>query len=272
MKDTKLLGLAKGKTSWGDYKQPAKAMDAVLNACGECARTAIGLWISPGSCGLAVSADTFDTLDGRNALSYTLWCYEPLNSHAHGDGWNGEDLSLFSYDDVPGDDDLLADDPSDLKTLITLGSRGIESWCRPYPVEVTGRVDELNFDMSSGDFELRITVPALDGLGETFDQSRADEAVGHEACTKVFLPFVHYRSRGYGGDEGTKGKTRVVGLPEAGGREWEKGRGPAKADLEVAYLSHGRLEVVGQEGRWFYDLRKSGGDQELRLKIRPWSG
>jgi hypothetical protein len=41
MKDTKLLGLAKGKTSWGDYKQPAKAMDAVLNACGESVRTAI---------------------------------------------------------------------------------------------------------------------------------------------------------------------------------------------------------------------------------------
>jgi hypothetical protein len=203
-----------------------------------------------------------------------LWCYEPLNSHAHGDGWNGEDLSLFSYDDIQGDDDLLADDPPDLKTLITFGSRGIESWCRPYPVEVAGRVEELNFDMSSGDFELRITVPALglNDLGETFDHSRADEAMGFEACTKVFLPFVHYRSRVYGGDDPSKGKRRVVGLPEEGGTEWEKGCGPAKVDLEVEHLSHGRLEVVGQEGRWLYHLRKSGGDQELRLKIRPWSG
>jgi hypothetical protein len=227
---------------------------------------------TPRTCGVAVPADTFDTVDGRNALSYTLWCYEPLNSHDHGDGWNGEDLSLFSYDDVPGDDDLLADDPPDLKTLITLGSRGIESWCRPYPVEVAGRVDELNFDMSSGDFELRITVPALDGLGETFDHSRADEAVGHEACTKVFLPFVHYHNRGCDGDDSPKGRRRVVGVPEEGGAEWEKGHGPAKVDLEVEQISHGRLEVVGQEGRWFYNLRKSGGDQELRLKIRPWSG
>jgi hypothetical protein len=41
MKETKLFGLAKGKTSWGDYKQPAKAMDAVLNACGGLGRTAM---------------------------------------------------------------------------------------------------------------------------------------------------------------------------------------------------------------------------------------
>ena len=32
------------------------------------------------------------------SLSYTLWNYTPDNSNAHGDGWNGEDLSIFSRD------------------------------------------------------------------------------------------------------------------------------------------------------------------------------
>jgi hypothetical protein len=49
--------------------------------------------------------------DGENALSYTIWAYESSNTHANGDGWNGEDLSLFSNDDPEGDLDLKADDP-----------------------------------------------------------------------------------------------------------------------------------------------------------------
>jgi hypothetical protein len=35
MKNTKLLGLAKGRRHSGDYTQPSKAMDEVLSACGE---------------------------------------------------------------------------------------------------------------------------------------------------------------------------------------------------------------------------------------------
>ena len=37
-------------------------------------------------------------------VSYTIWCYQPDNTNKYGDGWNGEDLSLFSVDQVvPGD-------------------------------------------------------------------------------------------------------------------------------------------------------------------------
>ncbi|KAF7311611.1 Glycoside hydrolase family 5 protein [Mycena kentingensis (nom. inval.)] len=55
----------------GDYNQQEKALDASLNAA-----------------------------DGPNAINWTAWTYCPDSSHEWGDGWNLEDLSLWSADDM----------------------------------------------------------------------------------------------------------------------------------------------------------------------------
>jgi hypothetical protein len=106
-----------------------------------------------------------------------VWVYEPSNTHEYGDGWNAEDLSLFSYDDIDGDDDLKADAPQDYKALSTLGSRGVESWCRPYPAEVTGEIKSYNFDVKSSVFSLDIRIPPAAERQEILDET-ATETVG----------------------------------------------------------------------------------------------
>ncbi|KAL9932926.1 hypothetical protein V8E36_008181 [Tilletia maclaganii] len=55
----------------GDFSAQTAALDASINAC-----------------------------DGTNLLSYSLWTYCPDNIHEWGDGWNGEDLSLWGIDDI----------------------------------------------------------------------------------------------------------------------------------------------------------------------------
>ncbi|EJU05907.1 glycoside hydrolase [Dacryopinax primogenitus] len=55
----------------GDYSSQQRALDASLNAA-----------------------------DGGNMLDYTIWTYVTDHSHEWGDGWNMEDLSLYSADDL----------------------------------------------------------------------------------------------------------------------------------------------------------------------------
>ena len=65
----------------GDYSRQERALDASLNAA-----------------------------DGENCLNWTVWTYCADSSHQWGDGWNMEDLSLWSSDDLRAGEALRARD------------------------------------------------------------------------------------------------------------------------------------------------------------------
>ena len=75
-----------------------------------------------------------------NLVGYTLWNYNPDNSNARGDGWNGEDLSIYSRDQATGRGDVYD------------GGRALRAALRPYARKIAGRPLHLRFDMSRRTF------------------------------------------------------------------------------------------------------------------------
>lgn len=98
-----------------------------------------------------------------NRLSCTLWNYTEDNTNARGDGWNGEDFSIFSRDQQS--------DPHDINS----GGRALRAIVRPYPRAVAGELLRLTFDLRRRLFEFEF---------------RHDPAV--TAPTEIFLPELQY--------------------------------------------------------------------------------
>ncbi|HTX72331.1 MAG TPA: cellulase family glycosylhydrolase [Rectinemataceae bacterium] len=109
----------------------------------------------------------YDALDA-NLLDATLWNYSADNSHARGDLWNGEDLSVFCRDEARAGRSETGD-PRDA------GGRALRGFVRPYAMATAGELTEMRFSLRSGEFLLRY---------------RPDGAVS--APTEVFLPKLHY--------------------------------------------------------------------------------
>lgn len=82
----------------------------------------------------------------KSDSNFTLWCYAVHNSHAYGDGFQGEDLSIWSKEDrVP-----------ELDGKIENGLRAAEAVIRPAPVALAGPLIDIDFDFRAEKF--RITV------------------------------------------------------------------------------------------------------------------
>jgi hypothetical protein len=106
----------------------------------------------------------YDALD-RLKLNSTQWNYTASNRNdlRIGDGWNQEDLSIFSRDQQ--------DDPADPDS----GGRAIEGFCRPYAQAVQGRLVSVVFHRQMGVFDLAY---------------EADPSIA--ADTLVYLPRVQF--------------------------------------------------------------------------------
>jgi len=96
----------------------------------------------------------YDAIDA-NLLDATIWNYTADNTHRWGDGWNGEDLSIYCAEDG--------------------GGRGLRGFVRPYAVATAGRIIEMSFNLRSGEFRFRY---------------EPDMTV--KAPTEVFAPKIQY--------------------------------------------------------------------------------
>jgi hypothetical protein len=106
----------------------------------------------------------YDALDALGFHS-TQWNYTASNRNdlRIGDGWNQEDLSIFSRDQQ--------DDPADPDS----GGRALAGFCRPYAQAVQGRLTRVYFSRAGGVFEL---------------DYEADPAVA--ADTEVYIPRLQF--------------------------------------------------------------------------------
>ena len=107
-----------------------------------------------------VLANTYDVLD-ELLLSGTQWNYTASNRNdlRIGDGWNQEDLSIFSIDQVTSSTDLNS------------GGRAIDGFCRPYVQRVQGVLHEMRYDRGARSFE-----------------ASYDANIAIEAPTEIFTP------------------------------------------------------------------------------------
>ena len=134
-------------------------------------------------------------------MNGTQWNYTPDHTHAHGDQWNHEDLSIFSRDDQK--------DPADPDS----GGRAVRAFCRPYVRHAAGRPTRMAFDPNTGVFELEI---------------ESDAKV--TAPTLVYVPRFHYpRGADISVSSGTAGHDRATQILTWSGHNTE-----ATATLRLA--------------------------------------
>ncbi|MDR2160492.1 MAG: cellulase family glycosylhydrolase [Treponema sp.] len=88
----------------------------------------------------------YDAIDA-NLLHSTIWNYTADNTHAAGDGWNDEDLSIFSEGK----------------------ERAAGGWRRPYPMATAGIPLEYRWDRKKGVFRFRYMAESgIEGPTEIF--------------------------------------------------------------------------------------------------------
>ena len=102
----------------------------------------------------------------RALISSCLWNYTASNSHEHGDGWNGENFSIYSKDAI---------DKSQPRSIFS-GGRALRAVVRPYAMRCPGTPIRMHFDITTKVFEF---------------------AYAHDAHVEtglvIFLPYYQYQ-------------------------------------------------------------------------------
>lgn len=191
---------------------------------------------------------------------------------------NGEDLSLWSKDDLANDASLIQRDDSQAASLASTatfvstsgptpssvasgavtssllldGSRAIEAVCRPFPIALVGRPERIDFDIRTSVFKLSVRVgpsdaPARDG-----------------AKSEIYLPYIHYAASlaSTGDAESSRSST-----PTSTGKGTTEHAVALALDVDIT-TSTGTTTTKGQTLYWTYDVPQTERVITLQVKRR----
>lgn len=82
-------------------------------------------------------SEYYDALD-ECSLSAAIWNYTADNRHASGDGWNGEDLSVWNRDEAEAG-------RTETGRAIDVGGRAVSGFARPYASAVAGELVSMRY-------------------------------------------------------------------------------------------------------------------------------
>ncbi|KAG0199170.1 hypothetical protein BGX28_007517 [Mortierella sp. GBA30] len=117
----------------------------------------------------------------RTLSHYTLWNYSAENGVEYGDGWNGENLSLFSTDVHRA-----TLEEEDLHPL-DRGGRAVDQFCRPYPIATVGQPTDISFNRHMKKFRMQTTTENnMDAGGNTEIYVPRLHFIGPEQCEHSF--------------------------------------------------------------------------------------
>ncbi|OCF45059.1 cytoplasmic protein [Kwoniella heveanensis CBS 569] len=195
MDGKKAYGYVDGGRGEGDYSLQQRAMDCSMNAC-----------------------------DGPNCLNYTIWTYVPDHCHEWGENWNGEDLSLWSADDIPRDSLSVNYKSSDPNSPVIGHSAGLNTNATSSSATLTvSRPQTPKVPLSPASIDAGDITPSLlldgsraiaafcrpfpmatvgapermdfDIATSTFKLSvrvKSNDVSSKQVATEIYVPYVHY--------------------------------------------------------------------------------
>jgi hypothetical protein len=149
-------------------------------------------------------------------VPYAWWCYTPEHSAARGDGWNGEDFSIWSLDQSASNappyaggaggaaaqlaqpDGLLLRSAADPASLLG-GGRGLRAIVRPHARKVPGEPLSQSFSLRTRRYAFAFRTRSAGRAGV------AEAEKAEAACAEFYVPALHYGGARFGFHDGLLG-------------------------------------------------------------------